>query len=136
MHRRAEIHEAEHIIYLDNREHSLVIIRVGVDFKALSGISFNYRVDSSSSSRGRVVPVVDCEVDHHTCRPLVDKRFKLRRQRERLTLERTEKNVRNKAGFKNSPFLIEILGHLELIICTGTCGIINQMEKLYFQICV
>lgn len=130
MHRRAEIHEAEHIIYLDNGEHSLVIIGVGVDLKALSGISFNYRVDSSSSSRGRVVPVVDCEVDHHTCRPLIDKRFKLRRQRGRLRLESEEKTLRNKAGFKKSPFLIEVLGNLELIICTGgTCEIINQMGK-------
>lgn len=96
MHRKAEIHEAGHIIYLDNGEHSLVIIRVGVDLKALSGISFNYRVDSSSSSRGRVVPVVDCEVDHHACRALVDKCFKLRRQTERLILVSKEKTQRNK----------------------------------------
>lgn len=66
------------VSHLDDGEHSLVIVQVGVDLKAAGGIPLDDGVDGSPGARGRVVPVVDRQVDHHTRRALVDKRLELR----------------------------------------------------------
>lgn len=79
-----DVTRPEGVLHLDNREHSLVIVQVGVDLKAAGGIPFDDGVDGSSSTSGRVVPVVDRQVDHHARRALVDKRFELRRKREEI----------------------------------------------------
>lgn len=75
-------------LHLDNGEHSLVIVQVGVDLKAASGIPFDDGVDGSSRAGGRVVPVVDRQVDHHARRALVDKRFELRGPRGNLLVRK------------------------------------------------
>ncbi len=72
-----------HILYLDNRQHSLIIVWVGLDLKALCGISVDYRVGSSPRPRVWVVSVVYCQVDHHTRRALMHLCLKLLEERER-----------------------------------------------------
>lgn len=71
-----------HILYLDNRQHSFVIVGVGLDLKALCGISVNYRVGSSPRPRVWVISVVYCQVDYHTRRALVHICLKLLEERE------------------------------------------------------
>lgn len=75
----------EGVLHLDDGEHPLVIVQVGVDLEAARGIPFDDGVDGSPGARGRIVPVVDRQVDHHARRALVDKRFKLRSQKRKLT---------------------------------------------------
>lgn len=75
----------EVVLHLDNGEHPLIIVQVGVDLEAARGIPFDDGVDGSPGTRGWVVPVVDRQVDHHARRALVDKRFKLRRQKRNST---------------------------------------------------
>lgn len=69
------------VLHLDNREHSLVVVQVGVDLEAASWIPLDDGVDGPSCARGRVVPVIDGEVDDHARRAFIDKGFELRRQR-------------------------------------------------------
>lgn len=81
-----------HILYLDNRQHSLVIVWIGLDLKALCGIPVNYRVGSSPRPCVWVIPVIYSQVDHHTCRAFVHVRLKLLGGTE--TQMREQKEVR------------------------------------------
>lgn len=66
-----------HMLYLDNGEHSLVVVWVSLDLKALCGISIDYRVDCSPCSCGWVVSIIYCQVDHHARHALVHVGLKL-----------------------------------------------------------
>lgn len=80
------MHKAWQILYLDDREHSFVIVWVGLNLKALCGISVNYRIESSPCSCGWVISVDHGQVDHHTRRALIYIRLKLRRQTDKSPL--------------------------------------------------
>lgn len=71
-----------------------------MDLKAASGIPFDDGVDGSSRAGGRVVPVVDCQVDHHARRALVDKRFELTGQRGNLLARKSKQKKKKKDSQK------------------------------------
>jgi len=70
-------------LYLGNRQHSLIIVWVGLDFEAQCGITVNYRVHRSPRPGVWVVPVVHGQVDHHSRRALVHVRLKLLQDTDR-----------------------------------------------------
>ena len=77
-----------HMLYLDNRQHSFVIVWISLDFKALCRISVDYRVDSSPCPCGWVVSIIYCQVDHHTRHALMHMSLELlgNRQTRRISV--------------------------------------------------
>lgn len=70
-------------LYLDDGKHSLIIVRVGVDLKALRRISVNDGVKGPPGSRGWIISVVNAQVDHDTGRALLHICLELRRHADR-----------------------------------------------------
>lgn len=63
--------------YLDDRQHPLVGLRVGVDFEALPWVSIDDGVGSPPRACGRVVLVFDCQVDNNSHSSFLDCGLKL-----------------------------------------------------------
>lgn len=68
--------------YLDNREHALIVVGVGLDFEVLSGVTVDDGVNGSPRSRRRVISVIHSQVDRHTCGALVHIGLELEGQTE------------------------------------------------------
>lgn len=57
--------------YLDDWQHSFIIVWISLDLEALFRISTDYRVNGSPCPRGWIVSVVYCQVYHYARRTLV-----------------------------------------------------------------
>lgn len=68
--------------YLNEGKHALIVVRVGLDLKALGGVTFDDGVDGSPRPRRRVISVVHSQVDHHPCGALIHIGLELEEQRE------------------------------------------------------
>lgn len=69
--------------YLDNRQHSLVVVWIGLDLEALRRISVDDGVDGSPRLGGRVVSVVHRQVDHVACRTFIHRCLELLAKKNR-----------------------------------------------------
>lgn len=69
--------------YLDDGEHALVVVRVGVDLEALRRISVDDGEEGPTGSRGRIVSVVHAQVDHDTGGALLHEGLELGRHTDR-----------------------------------------------------
>lgn len=58
-------------VYLNHRQHALIIVWVGVDCKVVVGISVNDRVHGSPSSCRGVISIVHCQVYHDAFRAFI-----------------------------------------------------------------
>lgn len=65
------------VLYLDNRQHSLIVVWVGLNLKALRRVSTDYRVHGSPRCCGRIVSVIYRQVDHNARWALIHMSFKL-----------------------------------------------------------